>query len=120
KDLTAFGILFYLVTISISSNLFILIGTHMAERLLFVPSFGFCFAVAVVLDRFIQKKNILKADSIKSFFLNRAMLSSIAGVIILLYSLQTWSQNRVWKSNLTLNESGVLRSPDSHRTHFYL
>ncbi|HYV95321.1 MAG TPA: tetratricopeptide repeat protein [Chitinophagales bacterium] len=120
KDLIAFGILFFLVTISISSNLFILIGTHMAERLLYVPSFGFCFAIAVVLERFIQKNTVLKADSLKSFFLNRAVLSSIAGAIILLYSLQTWSQNPVWKNNLALDESGVLRSPDSHRTHFYL
>src|SRR6185295_9251658 len=103
----AFGILFFLVTISISSNLFILIGTHMAERLLYVPSFGFCFAIAVVLERFIQKNTVLKADSLKSFFLNRAVLSSIAGAIILLYSLQTWSQNPVWKNNLALDESGV-------------
>src|SRR5262249_5899959 len=50
KDPIAFGILFYFITISVSSNLFVTIGTHMAERLVYAPSFGFCFAAGSLLD----------------------------------------------------------------------
>lgn len=120
KDFIAFGILFYFITLSISSNLIIYIGTHMAERLLYVPSFGFCFAVATLMEKLIQKKDILQPGSLKSFFLQRSVLSGMVTVIVLLYSLKTWAQNPVWKSNEALYESGVLRSPGSHRTHFYL
>ena len=120
KDFIAFGILFYFITLSISSNLFIYIGTHMAERLLYVPSFGFCFAVAALMDKLIQRKNILQPASLKSFFLPRYVLGGAVTVIILLYSLKSWAHNPVWKSNEALYESGVLQSPNSHRTHFYL
>lgn len=120
KDFIAFGIVFYLITLSISSNLIIYIGTHMGERLLYVPSLGFCFAVAALMDKLIQKKNILPADSLKSFSLGRTALIGVVTMIVLLYSLKTWAHNPVWKTNEALDESGVLQSPESHRTHFYL
>jgi hypothetical protein len=45
KDVFAFAILFYLVTLSVSSNLFVKIAATFAERLLYTPSLGFCIAV---------------------------------------------------------------------------
>lgn len=45
----AFGVLFALATFSIVSNVALPIGTIMGERLLYLPSLGFCLALAVSL-----------------------------------------------------------------------
>ncbi|MEO5674252.1 MAG: tetratricopeptide repeat protein [Chitinophagales bacterium] len=120
KNLIAFGILFFLITISISSNLIIYIGTHMAERLLYVPSLGFCFSLAAALGYFIKDKKSIPSDSLKLFFQNRVVLTGLASAVTFFYTLKTWSQNPVWRNNETLYESGIVQSPKSHRTHFYL
>ncbi|MFI5135793.1 MAG: tetratricopeptide repeat protein, partial [Chitinophagales bacterium] len=119
KDLIAFGILFYLITISISSNVFMIIGTHMAERLLYTPSFGFCFAIAAISDKFIAPKKPAQLFDLKNFLSGRAVLFGVVAIVLVIFSLKTWTQNPVWKSNETLYLSGVQRSPNSHRTHYY-
>jgi len=44
-----FALGFYFITFSVVSNLLVLIGTIMGERLVYVPSVGFCLAVVLVL-----------------------------------------------------------------------
>jgi tetratricopeptide (TPR) repeat protein len=120
RDGIAFGILFYLVTISISSNVLIYIGTHLAERLLYVPSFGFCWVVAELFNRFIQPVEPKPVSSPADFFSGRKILIGSLVAVAAVFSALTFRQTPVWRNNLSLYESGILRSPDSHRTHFYL
>jgi tetratricopeptide (TPR) repeat protein len=96
------------------------IGTHMAERLLYAPSFGFCFVIAVLANKLIQPIKEVRFSSIKDFFSQRRSLLASAFPLVIIYSITTWMQNPVWASNETLYESGVVRSPESHRTHYYL
>jgi hypothetical protein len=119
RDPVAFGIWFFLITLSISSNLFITIGTHMAERLLYVPSFGFCFATAAIAERFIDNRQVV-ANGVAAFFTGRKLLTAFVAAAVVAGSFVTFAQNPVWRNNMTLYESGVKRSPDSHRTHYYL
>ncbi len=51
REPASFGVWFYLLTISIVSNLVFPIGTNMGERFAFMPSVGFCLAAAVLLAR---------------------------------------------------------------------
>jgi protein O-mannosyl-transferase len=51
KELWAFGIAFYLTTISLYTNIFITIGAGFGERFLYVPSLGFCIAVVALLAK---------------------------------------------------------------------
>jgi tetratricopeptide (TPR) repeat protein len=120
KNMIAFGILFFLITISISSNIFIYIGTHMAERLLYAPAFGFCFVIAFLLDSLLKGKTEAVTDSVQKFFFSRTAFTATLFTITLLYSAKAISQNNIWKNNFTLYESGVAASPLSHRTHYYL
>jgi len=122
KNLVAYGILFFLLTISLSSNLFRLIGTHFAERLLFTPSLGFCFAIGAILSQYIDRKADLKQKflTIPTFFRARPILLSIVGVLSLSFFLKTLIQSGVWKNNLSLFEHGVKAAPNSMRTHYYL
>ena len=49
KRLWSYGILYYIITLSIVSNVVFPIGTNMSERFLFMPSVGFCLGVVLLL-----------------------------------------------------------------------
>ena len=51
QPILSFAILFFLITFSLYSNLFVLIGTHFGERLLFMPSIGLCIILGYLLWR---------------------------------------------------------------------
>ncbi|MCS6992132.1 MAG: tetratricopeptide repeat protein [Chitinophagales bacterium] len=118
RHLTGFGILFFFITISVSSNLFIIIGTHFAERLLFLPSVGFVIAIMSPLHELWNKMALPPLR--RKFELIRALTSVLVLLVIVVYGVITWDRIGVWKNNLTLFESGVRSAPRSFRTHYYL
>lgn len=107
-NLYAFGILYYLITISIVTNIVFPIGTNMSERFLFMPSVGFCifagYGIHQLASRFFNKNP-------KSLNYNAAL--AITGIICLLYSFKTFTRNTVWKDNYTLFITDVLTSVNS-------
>ncbi len=99
KDVISFGILFYLGTLFIVSNLLFPIGTNMAERLMFMPSVGFCIVVAVLLYRLAKMLN--KQSSTLAF--NKLVPYLGVGVFLALaFGTKTVLRNPVWKNNFTL------------------
>src|SRR5436190_12252535 len=70
KSWVSFGILFFFITASISSNVFILIGTSMAERLMFTPSLGWCIAIGYLVSRIAEVK--ITSYSVKDFLLQNS------------------------------------------------
>jgi tetratricopeptide (TPR) repeat protein len=99
KDPLRFGALFFLLTIFLVSNILFPIGTNLAERFLFMPSFGFCLASAFVLFEWLPGKMPLKF--------------AVLGFILLLYSGKTLSRNPDYASNLKLFLEDVKTSPNS-------
>ena len=83
---------------SVVSNIFIMIGSTMAERFLYTPSLVFCIAVPFFVQRF--GKNIL---------------TGIIGAVVILFSFKTFTRNKDWENNFTLFESGVEATPNSSR-----
>jgi len=121
KSVLSFAILFFFITSSLSSNIFFLIGTHFAERLMYVPSLGFCLGIAALLIHFLEKKKELKtSDNFSSLLKSAPILFSATGILLLLFSWKTVTRNPVWRNNLTLDESGIITAPNSMRTHYYL
>ena len=96
----SFSVLFFLVTLSITMNLFFPVGTFMAERFLFLPSFGFCTAIVFWGNRFGEKYNVL------SFLI-------LMTVIVMLFSALTLLRNPAWKNNETLLRTDLNHSPNS-------
>jgi len=94
----SFGILFYLITLSIVSNIVFAIGTNMSERFLFLPSLGF----AIVLVRLIQK-----------FIKQEKFVYVLVGLIALLFSIKTITRNNVWKDDFTLFTTDVKTQTNS-------
>lgn len=100
KSPVAFGIAFYLITLSIVSNIVFPVGTNMSERFMFMPSVGFAIAVSWLVYQ------LTKMASINRFLL-------IIGLITLLFSIKTFDRNGVWKDNFTLFTTDVQVSKNS-------
>ncbi len=114
----AFAILLFFITLAPVSNLFILIGTDMGERLLYLPSAGFCLLLAYVLDqgiRLLRKPRI----SAQSSAVPIALLV-IAAMLSGAYGVRTWTRNYDWQNDFRLFLSATQVSPRSARAHFNL
>lgn len=102
--IAAFSILFFLITMTIVSNLFVPVGTFMNERFAYHASFGFCLALSYFL--------------ISQKFLNTykwIILSSIT----FLFAIQTFARVADWKDENTLNKSAINISPQSARANLF-
>ncbi len=97
KDISSYAILFFLLTLSIVSNIVFPIGTNMSERFMFMPSVGFCLLAAVLLYRGFNKQN----ETLNSFKSLMPALGIIA-IITFVFSVKTITRNFAWKDNYTL------------------
>jgi tetratricopeptide (TPR) repeat protein len=110
KDLLAYAILFYLITLSIVSNLFFPIGTNMAERLTFMPSVGFCLAVSILLYRLAILLNGKK--KLRQF--KQLQIPLIITVLFVIgLAAKTVIRNMAWKDNYTLFTTDIQTSYNS-------
>jgi len=100
KRKSLYGLLcvWFLVTIVVASNVFILIGSTFAERFLFVPSFAFCAALAFGFHQLFSKKVWI-----------------VTALIALVYCAWTLNRNSHWKTNNTLFSRDVKFQEDNAR-----
>lgn len=84
----AFGIWFYLLSLSIVSNVVFPVGTNMAERFLYMPSVGFAFTVAYLLYQLLKN--------------NQLVFVGIISVSAMLFGYRTLVRNPAWYDNWTL------------------
>jgi len=119
KDFLAYTILFYLITMSVNSNLFVLIGTSFGERLMFVPSFAFVLAVSFFIVRLSGYLNIYNSIAFdwKRVVLSKPIIISL--LILIPYFFITFNRNKDWKSSLTLYEADIKKSPNSAHMNYY-
>jgi len=109
KSIPAYSIWFYLITLSIVSNLFISIGTFMNERFVYHASLGFCIAVAWLLVEKLNFNLMAKRIAVAMFVLATVGLSA-----------KTLIRLPDWKTVETLDRSALKWSPNSARAnHFF-
>lgn len=114
KDKIAFGILFFGITISIVSNIFVMIEATLAERFMYLPSLGLCIAVIFALERF--TRYFAKNDySFFSILQENKAFSGILLLVLLLFSVKTFTRNLDWKDNFTLFSVDKDHNPNSYR-----
>jgi len=106
KSVLGYGILFYFVTFSIVSNLLFTVGVLMNERFIFMPSLGFCIAMAFVLIQQLDKNKLTEKTAL-----------TILVIVCGLFSIKTFSRNFAWKDNFTLLKTDVNSSPNSSKVH---
>ncbi len=116
RHFLAFAILFFLITISLYSNVFVLIGTSYGERLLYVPTLGFGFGVAWLLCKIFKINDLSKIMPEK----NGTAIWAAAGVLIGLFALKTFTRNPVWYDSAALYRADIKTSPDCAKLNYHL
>lgn len=119
KSLYALAILLFLLPLAPVSNIFLKIGSTMAERFLYMPSLGFCLFISLVLVK-IMKANVFqfKLNSPLLFLKTYAGSSLIVLLITCIYSFKTIARNQNWTDNIHLFGNDVNSSANSARTHY--
>jgi protein O-mannosyl-transferase len=117
KPVWVFGFISFLAVASVASNIIIIIGTSMGERLMYAPSLGFCIMIAGFISKAGFSDDALIA---KDHFISNKRIYIPLSIVIVLFSIRTITRNPVWKSNYNLYSNDVLLSPNSTRTHYYL
>lgn len=121
KDPLVFTILYFFLTISIVSNVVIMIGTCYAERLLFAPSMGWCIAMAVLVHRLLVKEESSDpAESLSAYLRPYARPLLIVALLSVGYAALAINRNPDWKDNYTLYTSDIRKVPQSAHMRFYL
>jgi protein O-mannosyl-transferase len=115
KDPYAFAIIYFVVTISLFSNIVFVIGAAMAERFTFFCSAGFCWAVALLAETFVIKP----VSNDLSVLRNGKSLAFLLPVG-LVFGLLTYNRNNDWYDNQTLFRADVQKSPKDSRLTYYL
>lgn len=114
RNVPAYAIAYWLITLSIVSNLFVKVGTFMNERFAFMPSVAFALLVGWFL-----------AEKVPTWFKeqpNRPYLLGV-GLTALLVGAFGWLTIKrvpVWENKMALNRAAVAVSPNSARSHCFL
>lgn len=106
KTIISFSIFLFIATLSVVSNLVFPVGTFMNERFIYISSISFALILGwLLVDRLPEWiGNVRKYQKV---FL------SILGVILMLYSVKTWSRNPAWENDFTLFSTDVKTSVNS-------
>jgi len=106
KSPIAYGLLFYLITLSIVSNIWLVVGTNMSERFVFMPSVGLCMALVAGLASLFYRIKLPQITWPQPVVFSIAAIALIFGVL-------TISRNNAWKDNLTLFRTDAKTSANS-------
>ncbi|NXO85311.1 TMTC1 protein, partial [Sitta europaea] len=101
------GLLFLVFPFIPASNLFFRVGFVVAERVLYMPSMGYCILFVHGLKKL-------------STWLNkwRITVLSLFALLLLLFSWKTIKQNEIWLSRESLFSSGVKTLPHNAKVHY--
>ena len=111
KSVYSYSILYYLVTLTIVSNIVINLGTFMNERFIFMASAGFCIAAAYFISVHLPRL-LPSGGSLASMIL---LIAVVTG-----FGAKTYVRVPVWKDALSLNEAAVAVSSNSARANSFM
>jgi tetratricopeptide (TPR) repeat protein len=103
RSVVGYGILFYLATLSVVSNLPFSTGTFVSERFVFLPSVGF----AIVLAWLLSHPRLLGALPSPRY------ATAIVATLTLMCVVMTVSRNAAWKNDFTLLTTDARTSRNS-------
>ncbi|KAL6117158.1 tmtc1 [Pungitius sinensis] len=102
------GMLFLVFPFIPASNLFFRVGFVVAERVLYMPSMGYCILVSHGLGRLCSLVGRW----------GTTVLSVSMLLLLLLFSWKTVQQNQVWLSREALFRSGIQTLPHNAKVHY--
>ncbi|XP_020035551.1 protein O-mannosyl-transferase TMTC1 isoform X3 [Castor canadensis] len=102
------GLLFLVFPFIPASNLFFRVGFVVAERVLYMPSMGYCILFVHGLSKLCTWLNRCGATT----------LTVSTMLLLLLFSWKTVKQNEIWLSRESLFRSGVQTLPHNAKVHY--
>ncbi|XP_021546298.1 protein O-mannosyl-transferase TMTC1 isoform X2 [Neomonachus schauinslandi] len=102
------GLLFLVFPFIPASNLFFRVGFVVAERVLYMPSMGYCILFVHGLRKLCTWLNRCGATT----------LTVCTVLLLLLFSWKTVKQNEIWLSRESLFRSGVQTLPHNAKVHY--
>jgi protein O-mannosyl-transferase len=119
KNIIAFAILYFMITLAPASNVFVIIGSTMAERFMYAPSLAYCIIITWLLIKITKTENIKsRFSNVSQFISTNRSLFTIVFIIAILYSFQTISRSTYWKDNIALFGNDVKVADKSARAHY--
>lgn len=120
KSIFSFCILFFIITMSIYSNLIMTIGSSFGERFLYVPLLAFCIAFSFLLSKLLKIDIYNNAKiELPVFLSNNKTILLIIIPILLICSIKTIARSAEWENDLSLYTADVLKSPNSAHMRYY-
>ncbi len=119
KSYIVFGLLFFLITISIYSNVLIPVGTSFGERFMFLPSLGLCIAFVFLIAQWLKIGTNNKTKSEIEILKSKPVFTVICIFILIAFSVKTVVRAAEWKDQKTLFGKDVKRSPNSAHMRLY-
>jgi len=104
---TSFSIAWFFITILPVTNIFLL-NNIMASRYLYIPIFGFCLFLSILL---------LKLSSFKPVRSCKLLAKYVIAVILIIYSMLTVMRNTVWRDNISLWSEIAKHYPNNALAH---
>jgi len=117
KNILAYAIIYFFISIAVVSNIAFVIGNAFAERFMYVPSLAFCIALGYGI-MFLYKNNN-ENTGLFPFRGQPVPLLCLSGILIL-YSIKTITRNQDWKDNSTLYSHDIKYADKSARVHSLL
>lgn len=111
RPLLSYGILFYLITLSIVSNVVINVGTFMNDRFVYMPSLGYCFLLVLGIYYLVNRL----AGSF-----NNTYFYGLGSLIIIPYFILSLLRVPAWENNLSLNKAAFPASQNSARANSFM
>ena len=97
------AILFAVASLALTANVLFPIGTIKGERLLYLPSIGWCLACGLLVAAVVRQ---------------RAVFALLAAAVVSLYGARTWARNGDWHDEATLFSVTLREAPDSAKAHY--
>ncbi len=114
KDKVAYGFAFYLISLSIVSNLVITIGTSYGERLLFMPSVGFCLSISCLIFRLFKRLR-LSTSAFEISTIHKVFF----GILGTMLAFKTLARNPAWYDSYTLYKTDIQQAPNSAKMRYH-
>lgn len=115
RDIPAYSIVFWLLTLSIVSNLFVTVGAFMNERFAYMPSVAFCILAGWFLARKLPDWTREQPDR------PSILAAGLALAVVGFFGWRTFTRVPDWKDAGSLNQAAIKVSYNSARSHcFYV
>ena len=114
KRLSVYGLLFYIITMSIVSNIFITIGTSYGDRLFYTPGLGLMiFVCAALYEYFLRNKQETSFNHLAPGYKWPLIVVSV------LFASKTFSRNAAWYDSYTLYKTDIEHAPNSAKMRYH-